>query len=93
MDLIYLQSFAQVVESGSITKAAWELHLSQSAVSKHVQAVEAYYGHPLLGRAGREIQLTDEGRVLYRSIREALRLLDEARLEISEMGIQVRGGV
>ena len=48
--LLYLRSFITVVEEGSLHRAAERLHLSQSTLSRQMQALEAELGGQLLER-------------------------------------------
>lgn len=56
----------------SFTRAAGELFLTQSAVSRQVAALEAELGVPLFVRRHRALDLTDDGRRLARAVDEAL---------------------
>lgn len=60
-----LKAFCTVVRLGSVSRAAEAMFLSQPSVSLLVAALERELGHKLLARAGRRMQLTDEGQVLY----------------------------
>lgn len=82
-----------VARSGSISKAALDLHLSQPAVTKHIQSLEKYYGKSLIDRSAREAVLTEEGRLLYRYALESLRLMDEAETSLAEMSNTVQGSL
>lgn len=82
-----------VEQSGSISKAALDLHLSQPAVTKHIQSLEEYYRKSLINRSAREAVLTEEGRLLYRYALEVLRLMDEAKTALAEMSITVQGSL
>lgn len=62
----------------SFTRAATELFLTQSAVSRQVQALEEHLGVALFERRHREIRLTEAGQALYRTSAEAMRALTEA---------------
>jgi DNA-binding transcriptional LysR family regulator len=73
LDIDWLRSFVAIVDSGSLTGAAAEIHRSQSAVSMQLKKLEAAAGHPLLLRGPRQLQLTAEGRTL---LGYARRLLD-----------------
>jgi DNA-binding transcriptional LysR family regulator len=66
----------------SFTKAAAELFVTQSAVSRQVQTLEEDLGTPLFERHHRRISLTPAGQKLYRATGEAMRLLTEAANEI-----------
>lgn len=86
MDTRYLKTLVTTVESGSFSKAAEILHLTQSAVSQRVKFLEERFGHKLLDRAGSRMALTAAGELVlegaYRvlAIQEAL-LLDLQRLD------------
>ena len=56
-----LQTFLAVAASGSITKAAEMLGRSQPSVTRTIQDLEAELGFELLHRAGRRVQLSEEG--------------------------------
>jgi len=78
VNLTRLRTLVMVAQSGSISKAALDLHLTQPAVTKHIQSLEEYYGKSLIDRSAREAVLTEEGRLLYRYVLEVLRLMNEA---------------
>lgn len=67
--------FAQVVDSGSFTRAAASLGLSKAAVSEHVSRLEAQLGAQLLRRTTRTLSLTEAGEACYRHAR---RIREEA---------------
>ncbi len=57
-----IYTFLKVVELGSYTAAATALHLTQPAVSQHIQKLEEHYGSKLFQLQGRAVHLTPEGR-------------------------------
>lgn len=65
MLLQHLITFARVVETGSFTRAAQALNLSQPSVTKHVSSLEAFLGIQLLDRDGRRLRLTPAGEAVY----------------------------
>lgn len=65
MLLLQLRTFKLVVDCGSFSKAAKELHMTQSAVSQHIQHLENYFGVKLINRLYRSISLTAAGDCLY----------------------------
>jgi LysR family glycine cleavage system transcriptional activator len=67
-----LEAFEASARHGSFTRAGDELALTQSAVSRQVQALEAQLGVALFGRAGRRIVLTEVGATYAREIAAAL---------------------
>mgnify|MGYP000876575602 FL=1 len=62
----------------SFTKAAAELFVTQSAVSREIKKLEEQLGQPLFRRVNRTLQLTQAGEELYRAVSEALVLIDAA---------------
>ncbi len=65
--------FVAVAESGSISRAARQLSVSQSAVTEAVKELESDLGAPLLERSGRGVSLTHRGQVF---VRHAARILE-----------------
>ena len=61
MDLKNIESFVQVAELGSFTKAATALGYSQSTISFQIKQLEDSLGIPLFERIGHRIRLTQKG--------------------------------
>jgi DNA-binding transcriptional LysR family regulator len=76
MTLDQLRIFLEVAEQQHITRAAHTLHLTQSAVSAAIAALETRHGVKLFDRVGRAILLNDTGRAF---LAEARGVLDSAR--------------
>ena len=53
---VQLQIFKTVVEKKSFSLAAQELHMTQSSVSQHIQALEIYFGAKLFDRRDPKLQ-------------------------------------
>ncbi|MEZ8107537.1 LysR family transcriptional regulator [Vibrio splendidus] len=83
-ELHRMQVFAQIVESGSITKAADKLDLSKSVVSHHLQGLEQHLGVKLLTRTTRRQSLTDAGQRFYQRCLEMRKLMSLAEEEVRE---------
>jgi DNA-binding transcriptional LysR family regulator len=80
MDLLaHMKTFVRIVEAGSFSAASKQLRLSVAAVSRHVAALEAELGTPLLARTTRRTTITPAGRVYYESCLRVLREVDEAQ--------------
>lgn len=82
LDLI--RGFEAAARLQSMTKAAQELFLTQSAVSRQVKALEEQLGEALFERHHREIRLTPAGRRLHSAATESMRLLEEAARSIRD---------
>ena len=78
MDLRQLRYFAQIVESGSLSKASRQLFIAQPALSQHISKLESEVGKPLLNRSSKGVAPTDNGLALYHHARFMLRQLDQA---------------
>lgn len=63
---IRLKTFITVAKIMSFTKAGEILNLTQPAVSQHVKYLEEYYGVSLIKKQGKEISLTEEGKILFK---------------------------
>ncbi len=59
-----IRTFLAVAETNSFSRAAEQLHVTQPAVSKRIQALEATLGVALFDRIGKRVHLTDAGRLL-----------------------------
>lgn len=75
-DLRQLRHFVALAEHGHFARAAAAVNLSQPALSRSIQALEASLGCSLLDRAPRQISLTAHGRLV---LEHARRLLDGSR--------------
>ncbi len=61
----HLRYFWNVAKEGNLTRAARQLHLSQSALSAQIKQLEIDLGQPLFHRTGRTLTLNDAGRVAF----------------------------
>ena len=75
----WLQCLVAVVDAGSLSGAATEVHRSQSAVSMQLKKLEDAVGHRLLERDARKQHLTPEGETLLGYARRILALHTEAQ--------------
>lgn len=73
-----LRYFLAVVEHGSVSRAAVELHLSQSALSEALRKLEVELGVELLSRGGRGVTPTAAGEALASTGLDAVRAFDAA---------------
>jgi DNA-binding transcriptional LysR family regulator len=77
--LRHLQTFHTVARLGSVTLAADELHLSQSAISIQIGELEESFKTKLVSRTGRGVRLTESGQMLQGYADRMLNLWSEAR--------------
>ena len=79
-----LRGFEAAARHLSFTRAAAELFLTQSAVSRQIQALEAFVGVDLFERRHKALALTDEGQAYYRTVAQTLDILREATRKLKE---------
>ncbi len=83
LDLQQLRAFFVLSQTGSFTKAACRLYVSQSAVSHAVKKLESVAGLELVARRGRHFALTEEGQELARSCRTVFGELEKVEDSLS----------
>ncbi|MCW8858813.1 MAG: LysR family transcriptional regulator [Deltaproteobacteria bacterium] len=76
MDTRYLKTLVTVVETGSFSKAARTLHLTQSAVSQRIKFLEEAFGYSLFDRTGVALLLTAAGEIVLDSAKRIIGVED-----------------
>lgn len=93
MELYHLRTFVTVAEEGNLTRASERLHLSQPAVSAHVRSLEEELGVSLFTRTPKGMDLTDSGRRLTATARDALKRAQELLEEAKALRASVTGSI
>ncbi|MBC9706291.1 MAG: LysR family transcriptional regulator [Enterococcus sp.] len=93
MEIRALQYFVAVVENGSITAAARELHMSQPPLSTQIKSLEKELGTVLFIRHPRNVEMTDAGKVLYERAKSMLAFAESTTKELENFGKGVEGTV
>ena len=91
MTLEQLRIFVAVAERQHVTRAAEALHLTQSAVSSAIHALEERFGVKLFHRVGRGIELSEAGREFLDEAHGVLARADGALLRLADLGGLRRG--
>ena len=86
LDSRQLRAFTILARTGSFTRTAHELHLTQSAISYAIKALEEEIGCRLLDRVGKSVVLTQAGEQLLARAEKILAEMTAARLELSHLG-------
>ena len=84
MNLKHLSYFVDISKRESFTKAADDIYVSQSALSKSVKSLEQELNVTLIDRTSKSFNLTEEGRILYVEGEKLLQYIDESQDEIIE---------
>jgi LysR family transcriptional regulator, nitrogen assimilation regulatory protein len=79
MDLRQLRYFVGIVQAGSLSRAADQMHVAQSALSHHLASLETELDRQLVTRSPKGIVLTEAGAVLYRHAEAILRHIEFAK--------------
>lgn len=91
MDWDKLRIFHAVADAGSLTHAGDALHLSQSAVSRQIRALEESLGTTLFHRHARGLILTEQGELLFDATSTMAKKLDAAAARIRDSEEEVFG--
>ena len=86
LDSRQLRAFSVLARTGSFTRTAQELHLTQSAISHAIKALERDMGCRLLDRMGKTAVLTQAGEQLLVRVERILEEMSSARAELGRLG-------
>ncbi|TEU29552.1 LysR family transcriptional regulator [Acinetobacter seifertii] len=90
-ELSAISIFVTVVEAGSFVKAAEQLHLTRSAISKNIARLEEQLGVALFKRTTRSLSMTDEGALFYEHSRRAVSEIQNAAALLDQGKINATG--
>lgn len=91
MDWDKLRIFHAVADAGSLTHAGEQLHLSQSAVSRQIRALEESLNTTLFHRHARGLILTEQGELLFEATSAMVKRLEAATARIRDSEDEVFG--
>ncbi len=91
MNLDNIRIFTKVVEAGSFTRAAAQLSIPKSTVSRRVSELEDALGIRLLQRTTRKLNLTDAGRLYFSRTAQLLSELQETEVALSRLQAEPQG--
>jgi DNA-binding transcriptional LysR family regulator len=86
MELIWLEDFVALAETGNFSRAAENRHVTQPAFSRRVRALEDWVGAPLFDRATPGVTLTAAGQQFRTGADELIRRINQLRRESREAG-------
>lgn len=89
MDLVEIRSFLKVAEERSFTRAARQLFVTPSAVSRRVKDLERELGSPLLVRGPRHTELTPLGDALLPRARELVRTFESFARYVQQLAVDL----
>lgn len=86
MDIRQLRYFMAIVEERKVSAAAQKLHISQPPLSQQLKAMENELDVKLVERNGKFLEVTEEGKALYKYAQQITQLMEEAKMEVREVG-------
>src|SRR5580698_3752144 len=93
LDTLGVQAFISIADHAGFQRAANELHISQTAITRRLQNLETHLGVKLIERTTRSVALTATGRNFLPQARRLMTELSNALVEIVESGKARRGDV
>jgi len=93
IDFDGVQAFVVIAELGGFGKAARELHITQTALTRRIQKLEAYLGLKLLDRTTRRVELTAVGRDFLPQARAIVHDMTSAVERLKDMSRHARGNL
>lgn len=91
LDTRQLRAFIALARSGSFTQSGRELHLTQSAISHAIKALETDLGCQLFHRQGKSVHLTHHGRELLPHAESIMQEMSQARATLGVLDMTPRG--
>lgn len=91
MTLTQLRIFAAVAEFGHVTRAAQNLGITQSAASAAISSLEKFYEIKLFNRVGRNIVLSEAGRIFLEDAQDVLKRAQMAERTLGSLGGRMFG--
>ena len=93
MDIGSLNAFVNIVETGSFSKAAEAISITQPAISKRISSLEGQLNCKLFERVQRSVRLTEEGRELLPRATSILREVENAKQSILNISHTISGSL
>lgn len=91
MDIRQLRYFLAIAKEGQITRAARKLNMEQPPLSRQLKLMEQELGVTLFERNGKQLKLTQAGRVLEKKAEDILHQVNETVIEIQEIDQGIQG--
>jgi LysR family transcriptional regulator for metE and metH len=91
LELRHLRTLIAVNEAGTVSRAADRVHLTQSALSHQLRALESHYGTAMVKRQGQSVKLTESGQRLVALARTVMEEIQAAERELAKLARKPTG--
>jgi len=91
LEIRHLRSLIALAEAGTVSRAADRVHLTQSALSHQLKALEAHYGTAMVKRHGQSVKLTEPGRRLAELARAVIGEVQTAERDLAKLAQKPSG--
>src|SRR5260221_12530160 len=81
----HLRSLVALAETGTVSRAADRVHLTQSALSHQLKALESHYGAAVVKRHGQSVKLTESGQRLVALARSVMGEVQNAERDLAKL--------
>src|SRR5690625_4341411 len=88
-----LHVFMTVAQMENFSRAAEALHMTQPAVSQHIQALERFIGSKLLERSSKFVRLNKAGEIVYKHAKEILNLYSRMQDSVDDLTQSASGEI
>jgi LysR family transcriptional regulator for metE and metH len=85
LEIRHLRSLIALAETGTVSRAADRVHLTQSALSHQLKALESHYGAPVVKRHGQSVKLTESGQRLVALARSVMGEVQTAERDLAKL--------
>ncbi len=93
LELRHLRTLTALHETGSVSRAAKRVHLTQSALSHQIKVLQSHYGLPIIQRRGQAIELTEAGKRLVLLSGKVLEEIQTAERDLARISQQTSGSL
>src|SRR4029077_16247690 len=91
LEVRHLRTLIALAEAGTVSRAAERVHLTQSALSHQLKALESHYGLAMVKRHGQSVQLTEPGRRLVALGRSVMSEVQTAERDLARLARKPAG--
>ena len=91
LEIRHLRTLVAIAETGTVSRAADRVHLTQSAVSHQLKTLESHYGVAMVARDGQSVKLTESAERLVALARTVLQEIQTAERDVAKIAVRPAG--